>query len=179
LFAISHMEFLLFLRLLLGLSCKALEYPGRQNAVSLLGRIALQSLRISCKALEYPGRQNAVSLLGLIHWSIAYKTSCFILNIDGDSKGNPGPSGASGVLRLSNDSFVFAFSHPLGVCTNMEADAKALLQGLKLCISRKIERVRIKTDSLSVCKQFNREQVIPWHLKQVLLHIRFLLREYN
>lgn len=40
-----------------------------------------------------------------------------ILNIDGSSLGNPGPSGFDGVLREPNGDWIYGFAGSLGIST--------------------------------------------------------------
>ncbi|CAK9166787.1 unnamed protein product [Ilex paraguariensis] len=54
------------------------------------------------------------------------------LNIDGASKGNPGRSGGGAILRNSDGQMVLAGSYFYGICTNMEAEIRALLNGISL-----------------------------------------------
>nr|XP_027067494.1 uncharacterized protein LOC113693117 [Coffea arabica] len=58
------------------------------------------------------------------------------LNIDGCLKDNPGVSGGGGILRSTEGRLLFAFSVYLGQCTSLQAEAKALLLGLQLCVQR-------------------------------------------
>lgn len=51
------------------------------------------------------------------------------LNFDGVCKGNPGESGARGVLR-NHEAKLLAFAHYLGINTSVYTKAKAILLGL-------------------------------------------------
>ena len=68
------------------------------------------------------------------------------LNVDGSFLGNPGPSGGGGVVRSPSDDVLFGFAMSFGIKTNMEAEALALLDGIKLCIERGHTAVDIETD---------------------------------
>ena len=87
-------------------------------------------------------------------------------NIDGCSKGNPGVSGGGGILRNSAGCMVFAFSGYLGRCTNLQAEAKALLIGLQLCVQRGfMGNLMVETDSLLLQRILSRSYRCPWSIR--------------
>ncbi|KAF5461917.1 hypothetical protein F2P56_017977 [Juglans regia] len=51
------------------------------------------------------------------------------LNTDGSSFGNPGTSGAGGVIRDEDGRLLLAYSVPLGLGTNNFAELRSLLEG--------------------------------------------------
>ena len=54
-----------------------------------------------------------------------------------------------GIFRNTAGCMVFAYSAYLGVCTGLQAEAKALLFGLQLCVQRGfIGNLVVETDSL-------------------------------
>ncbi|KAL0413202.1 UNVERIFIED_CONTAM: putative ribonuclease H protein [Sesamum radiatum] len=56
------------------------------------------------------------------------------LNCDGTSKGNPGPSGAAGVIRDSSGGFCVAFHEFLGEQANIFAELYAVVRGVELAM---------------------------------------------
>ncbi|KAL0421675.1 UNVERIFIED_CONTAM: hypothetical protein Slati_3190400 [Sesamum latifolium] len=54
------------------------------------------------------------------------------LNCDGASKGNPGPSGAGGLIRDSNGRMIIAFADFLEEHTNTYAELYAVVRGIQL-----------------------------------------------
>jgi ribonuclease HI len=66
---------------------------------------------------------------------------------DGASKGNPRATGARGVLYGPGGNIVSTFSWNLGVATNNQAKAYALLQGLSITKARNIRILSVMGDS--------------------------------
>ena len=54
--------------------------------------------------------------------------------MDESSLGNPGYSGGGGVVQDSFGNVLVGFPLAFGIRTNMEAEAMALLEGIKLCL---------------------------------------------
>ena len=72
----------------------------------------------------------------------------FKLNTDVSSLGNPGLAGGGGVIRNYVGDWVGGFSRAIGVTTSIQAELRALKNGLKLAIDLGILNVEIKMDSL-------------------------------
>ncbi|OIT27277.1 putative ribonuclease h protein, partial [Nicotiana attenuata] len=58
------------------------------------------------------------------------------LNVDGCSKGNPGPAGGGGLIRDHHGVLIGAFAEFYGDCSCNIAEAKAMMRGIKMCISK-------------------------------------------
>lgn len=58
------------------------------------------------------------------------------LNTDGASKGNPGLSGAGGLIRSSDGKWLIGFQASLGCCSKTVAEIQALRLGLLLAWGR-------------------------------------------
>ncbi|XP_076954363.1 uncharacterized protein LOC143628752 [Bidens hawaiensis] len=84
----------------------------------------------------------------------AYGCSC-ILEFDGASKGNPGPSGAGAVLRVIDGSLVYRLREGLGVATNNVAEYRAVILGLRYALDRGFRHIRVQGDSKLACMQVN------------------------
>ena len=82
----------------------------------------------------------------MVHWS-SPSLSVVKLNSDGCSKWNPGPSGGDAVLRDSSGAFIFTYSCYFGIATSLAAEVRALLMGVKLCISNGYNLLYIESDS--------------------------------
>jgi ribonuclease HI/exonuclease III len=80
-----------------------------------------------------------------ITWKYNLKTP--ILQFDGASKGNPGPSGGGGTIQDPNQGTVMQYAIGLGIDTNNRAEALALWQGLKLAIKLNIQDLTVIGDS--------------------------------
>ncbi|XP_061369755.1 uncharacterized protein LOC133312554 isoform X2 [Gastrolobium bilobum] len=117
--------------------------------------------------------------------------SC-ILEFDGASKGNPGPSGAGAVLRAEDGSKVYRLREGVGHQTNNVAEYRALILGLRHAIKKGYKHIRVQGDSLLVCNQIQglwkiKNQNMAYLCNEAKeLKARFLsfkinhvLREYN
>ncbi|XP_027158138.1 uncharacterized protein LOC113759763 [Coffea eugenioides] len=72
------------------------------------------------------------------------------LNVDGSSFGNPGFAGGGGILRDHIGRVLRAFSTFYGPRTNMESEAMALLEGLRLSMSLGLPKLIVHMDSKQV-----------------------------
>uniref|UniRef100_A0A2N9FM91 RNase H type-1 domain-containing protein n=1 Tax=Fagus sylvatica TaxID=28930 RepID=A0A2N9FM91_FAGSY len=70
------------------------------------------------------------------------------LNTDGSSLGNPGLAGGGGVIRDSSGSWLGGFSRYLGHTTSVQAELRALKDGLILAIDLVIPYLIVEMDSL-------------------------------
>lgn len=77
--------------------------------------------------------------------------------IDGASAGNPGPSGAG--IFIKNKGEVERYSIPLGEMENHEAEYRAFLKALEICIEKGYKTVSFRTDSQLVNRAVEREYV--------------------
>lgn len=86
------------------------------------------------------------------------------LNVDGASKGNPGPSGGGGLLRDSLGTCWAGLAHHYGVCTNMMAETRALLDGLCLYRDVGVVNIMVETDSKVIAEWANKGTCSLWWL---------------
>ncbi len=77
--------------------------------------------------------------------------------IDGASAGNPGPSGAG--IFIKNNGQVERYSIPLGEMENHEAEYRAFLHALKICLEKEFKIVSFRTDSQLVSRAVEKEFV--------------------
>ncbi|XP_075092125.1 uncharacterized protein LOC142172415 [Nicotiana tabacum] len=87
-------------------------------------------------------------------------------NIDGASKGNPGPSSLGFYVRDDEGDMVYARAVDLGVTTNVVAEAKAILQGLEYSVEHDLHPLILETDSLVMKKAIEGEWDPPWVIAQ-------------
>nr|WP_084675107.1 ribonuclease HI family protein [Hippea jasoniae] len=80
------------------------------------------------------------------------------LFVDGASSGNPGKAGIGVVLQIEDDEF--ELSESIGVTTNNVAEYKALIEGLKLALDKKIDSIEVFSDSQLVVKQIKGEYAV-------------------
>lgn len=76
-----------------------------------------------------------------------------IINVDGGSRGNPGPAGAGVVIRTESGERVFEAGYFLGTQTNNVAEYMALLRGLERVAKCDPAPVIIRSDSELMVKQ--------------------------
>lgn len=98
------------------------------------------------------------------------------LYVDGASRGNPGPSGAGGVVLVEGQATpAHEFSKALGHATNNVAEYLALIYGLLEVRQQGYRRVAVKTDSELLARQMQgRYQVRDPHLRLFHDLARFL-----
>ena len=78
-----------------------------------------------------------------------------IANIDGGSRGNPGPAGYG--VRIEQDGVVTDLKAFLGSCTNNVAEYNGLLAALRWAADHGIANLRIRSDSELLVKQMRGE----------------------
>ena len=79
-----------------------------------------------------------------------------IANIDGGSRGNPGPAGY-GVRIEQADGTITELKEFLGTCTNNVAEYSGLLAALRWATGHGISELRIRSDSELLVKQMRGE----------------------
>src|ERR1700693_5717774 len=79
--------------------------------------------------------------------------SAYIANIDGASRGNPGPASYAVVLRDPSGKVVLELGKKIGLATNNVAEYYALLAALDYATSHDIRGLRIRSDSELLVRQ--------------------------
>ena len=77
----------------------------------------------------------------------------FILYSDGASRGNPGNGGGGAVLYDGSGAVVATVKRYLGVCTNNEAEYRALMLGLEEALTQGVQNLTIFLDSELLVRQ--------------------------
>ena len=72
-------------------------------------------------------------------------------NIDGGSRGNPGPAGYG--VRVECDGEVIELKASLGICTNNVAEYSGLLAALRWAVAHGCAALHVKSDSLLLVQQ--------------------------
>ncbi|XP_070055486.1 uncharacterized protein [Nicotiana tomentosiformis] len=101
------------------------------------------------------------------------------LNVDGCSKGNPGSSSRDGIIRDNVRFFVLAYAGYYGESSNNLAEAKAILHGLNLCISRGFWHIIMESDSQLMVNLINNKMKAPWQIKDIIDQIIELFSRGN
>ena len=104
-----------------------------------------------------------------------------VMNIDGGSRGNPGPAGAGIVIRAADDDTVlFAGGEFLGRQTNNAAEYAALLAGLKTAAKLGAGEVKVLSDSELLVRQMTgRYRVKNLKLKKLHEQAQDLLGQFS
>jgi ribonuclease HI len=77
----------------------------------------------------------------------------FTAEVDGASRGNPGPASYAVVIRRPDGSVVYQLGKYLGRATNNVAEYFALITALDYCASANIHRLRVRSDSELLVRQ--------------------------
>ena len=78
-----------------------------------------------------------------------------VINVDGASRGNPGPSGIGYCIYDSNGHIVKQGGEFIGFATSRVAEYCAMRKGIELAIESNYKKVRFISDSLMVVNQLN------------------------
>ena len=103
----------------------------------------------------------------------------FKLNTDGSSLGNPGLAGGGGIIRNHVGDWVGGFSRAIGVITSIQAELRALKDGLKLAIDLGILNVEIKMDSLVAVELVKSITTPNAFLSTIVADCRFLIERFE
>ncbi len=92
---------------------------------------------------------------------------------DGGARGNPGPAAIGVLLCEDNEQELLRHCDTIGEATNNIAEYCALIAGLEIAISRKVEKLDCFLDSELVVKQMNGVyRVKQPHIKQLFLEVQ-------
>ena len=98
---------------------------------------------------------------------------------DGGARGNPGPAAIAFILQSETGQTVASRSHYVGVCTNNQAEYKALLAALEVAAARKAEKVTCNLDSELVVKQLLGEyKVKNESLRQLWQEVQDITKQF-
>ncbi|XP_027098978.1 uncharacterized protein [Coffea arabica] len=112
----------------------------------------------------------------LVRWS-RLSGDVLKLNTDECSKSNPGVSGEGGVLRDRGGSLLLAFSCHLGQATSVQAEVRAQLFGVKVCVQRGFGRLDIELDSVILVHILLGKAGCPWSVYHEIQQL-FELKEH-
>lgn len=100
-----------------------------------------------------------------------------IVQFDGGSRGNPGPSASACIVKLE-DGNILSSARYIGETTNNVAEYVGLLMGLKIAADAGIQEVQIMGDSKLVICQIRLEwRCLSEHLLPFRNSVRDVLRE--
>ncbi len=81
------------------------------------------------------------------------KNDTWIINVDGASRGNPGPAGAGARLQYGDE--YIELKKFLGRKTNNVAEYEALIMALEEAISQSAKNIEVRSDSELLVRQMN------------------------
>jgi ribonuclease HI len=74
-----------------------------------------------------------------------------VANIDGGSRGNPGPAGYG--VRIDRDGEIIEIRESCGIATNNVAEYSGLLAALRWAVAHGIQSLHVRSDSLLLVQQ--------------------------
>ena len=77
----------------------------------------------------------------------------FVINVDGASRGNPGPAAVGVLIKDNQNEEILRVGRILGKKTNNQAEYNSLITALELAQDLKGEKILIKSDSELMVKQ--------------------------
>ncbi|MCD9641379.1 hypothetical protein HAX54_027545 [Datura stramonium] len=89
------------------------------------------------------------------------------MNVDGCSKRNPRQAGGGCIVRNHRGRMIMAFASYYGHCSNNnnEIEARAILQGLKICIEKSLNNIIIESNSKLMIDIMNRKATSLWQIQ--------------
>ncbi|XP_042959541.1 uncharacterized protein LOC122294687 [Carya illinoinensis] len=101
------------------------------------------------------------------------------LNVDGSSLGNPGLAGGGGILRDSGGKIVYGFSKHFGNASSVEAELRALLEGVKLCQNLGYTAIDIECDSIILVNWTRKQKCTAWYLWDYWEELQAVLQHFD
>ncbi|XP_057866888.2 uncharacterized protein LOC131074307 [Cryptomeria japonica] len=101
------------------------------------------------------------------------------LNIDGACRGNPGSIGIGAVIRNSLGILLGGLYGSLGLATNNEAESRALVAGLDLCVQRGLDKICFEGGSQIIINGVSKSNILNWKLGKWVPHINKALESIN
>lgn len=105
---------------------------------------------------------------------------CYVANIDGASRGNPGP-GALGLVIYNDQGEIIAESkETLGICTNNVAEYQALIKTLEMARDLHLSELLVRSDSqLLVRQMLGQYKIKDNKLKELYHKAQVLLKSFD
>jgi ribonuclease HI len=101
-----------------------------------------------------------------------------VINVDGGSRGNPGPAGIAAVATDASGEILAERSETIGKATNNVAEYRALLLGIELAKELEADEAEFVGDSLLIVEQVRGKwKVKQDHLRPLHTKVKDALRE--
>lgn len=103
----------------------------------------------------------------------------YIIQVDGASRGNPGPASYGFAVLDPEGNILHSGSGYIGISTNNVAEYTALIEALRFALKRGIASIDIRSDSQLLVKQLSGEyKVRTPHIAELYEQTRNLLRKF-
>ncbi|KAG2666238.1 hypothetical protein I3760_15G047900 [Carya illinoinensis] len=126
------------------------------------------------RRLDIPVPHSPPEKVTMVKW-IKPQQGWVKLNTDGSSLGNPGQSGAGGVIRDTSGHLCIAYSMDLGQGSNNYAELKGLLEGVRRCCRYGFLQVYIEVDSQLLVNWVTKGACNIWYLEDFWDELRVCL----
>lgn len=104
----------------------------------------------------------------------------YTANIDGASRGNPGPGALGVVIYNSQGEIIAENKKTLGVCTNNVAEYQALVKLLEMAIELQVNKLLVRSDSQLLVKQMQGHYKVKDEKIKALYHkVQTLLKSFK
>jgi len=104
----------------------------------------------------------------------------YAANIDGASRGNPGPGSLGVVIYNSQGEIIAENKKTLGICTNNVAEYQALIKTLEMAIELQLDKLLIRSDSQLLVKQMQGHYKVRDEKIKALYHkVQTLLESFE
>jgi len=114
----------------------------------------------------------------LVRWE-APPPGWMILNIDGASKGNPGPAWEGGVTCDHQGHWVCGFIENMGCCTSTKAELKAILRGLRIAKEKRLTKILVRIDLQLAVNMLNSNSPRNTEHAPIIAHCRYLIKQQD
>ncbi|XP_060210685.1 uncharacterized protein LOC132637641 [Lycium barbarum] len=112
----------------------------------------------------------------LVRWNLPM-LGWFKCNSYGAARGNPGPSIVAFCIRNSEGDLVHAVARRISDGSNLVAEAMALQEGFKYCVTNDLLPVILETDSMTLKMILTGHWEIPWSISLIIKDITRLRRD--
>lgn len=141
-------------------------------------------------AVCFKSEKDSIHTTRTISW-LQQNQERVIINVDGNSMGNPGLAGFGGLARNPDGGWIFGFSGHISHAEILKAELIGIFQGLNLARNRGIRILICYSDSMSALKliadqhnSFHKYATITQDIKDLLalpwrVDLRHMLREGN
>ncbi|XP_015064594.1 uncharacterized protein LOC107009770 [Solanum pennellii] len=99
------------------------------------------------------------------------------LNTVGSALNNPGKIGGGGIVRDYQGNMIYAYTIPLGIGTNNQAEIQAVSHGLHWCIQHGYRKIHLEVGSELVIHWLSNQTNYPWNLQPYILEIHRIVHQ--